>query len=170
MDSKENIEDLLSVLAGKDGVARQQARKDLVELGTIAVPFLIKALTNPHTRIRWEAAKALGTMRDPQAAPFLVQALSDKSFEVRWLAAEGLIALRRDSLQPLLTALIEHADNWDLRQGAHHILHAFERVDLLNEECLAVLDELRSLEAEFALPPAAKAALESLAKKKNNDV
>jgi len=167
MDSKENIEDLISALADKDGMTRQQARKDLVKLGTVALPFLTKALTNPHKRVRWEAAKALGTMRDPQAAPFLVQALADKSFEVRWLASEGLIALRRDSLQPLLTALIEHPDNWDLRQGAHHILHAFERVDLLNEQCLTVLDELRSLEAEFALPPAAKAALESLTKKKN---
>jgi HEAT repeat protein len=157
-----DIKSLIAILVSKDGMARQKARHALIGMGSSVVPFLTEALTHSKAWVRWEAAKALIALRDPRSAPDLVKALTDKSFEVRWLAAEGLITLQRDALKPLFIALIGNPQNWDLRQGAHHVLHALEREGLLNEKCLLLLNALRNPEAEFSVPFAAESALLSL--------
>ncbi|MGH7602153.1 MAG: HEAT repeat domain-containing protein, partial [bacterium] len=101
----EKIIKLLAALSSKVGMDRQRARLALVKIGQLSVPFLLEALTDANDQVRWEAAKALGSIKDPAAAPALVNALLDECTEVRWLAAEGLIALQRAALAPLLQAL-----------------------------------------------------------------
>jgi len=160
----ENIESLISTLSNKNGMIRQQARLALVKSGATSVEYLINALENPNKRVQWEAAKALITIGDIRSAPAFVQKLKDKSFELRWLAAEGLIALKENSLRPLLSALIDNPDDWDLRQGVHHVLHALEREGLLNDKCLCLLNELRSMEPELSIPIATETALASIPK------
>jgi hypothetical protein len=165
--SNNEIEKLIISLQNKDGLKRQKARRALLEMGKSATPSLIKALAHPAARVRWEAAKTLGSLKDPEAAPALVQALMDKSSEVQWLAAEGLIALKKAALKSLLSALIDRPQSidlqsYDLRQGAHHVLHALERENLLNEKTLDLLNEIRCPEPELSIPIVAEAALASL--------
>ncbi len=158
----DDIQRLIELLQSKDGVERQHARRALVRKGTSAIPSLIELLSSPKEHLRWEACKALGSIRDPNTAEHLVKALRDDSMEVRWLAAEGLVALGENALVTLLEALEVHFDSVYLLEGAHHALHALERQNLLNQETLMVLDALRYLEPKITVGVAAARALESL--------
>jgi HEAT repeat protein len=161
-ENSKQIENLIFNLNSQNAMIREHARLALIKFGKLSVLSLIEALENPKKRVQWEAAKALVAIHDIRSSPALVQKLMDKSFELRWLAAEGLIALRQNSLKDLLKALIDNPDNWDLRQGAHHVLHALEKEGLLNEKCLHLLNELRDIEAGLSIPMSAEKALLSL--------
>ena len=157
-------ESLIAEFSNKDGWKRRAARLALVDIGRPAVPYLIKALKHRKPEVRWEAAKTLGAIGDPCSGPALVDALADKRFEIRWLAAEGLIALKLDAIKPLLKAMIEKPESWELRQGAHHVLHDLERNNQLNKSCINLLNQLRGLDQELSIPMAAEIALKSLLK------
>jgi HEAT repeat protein len=166
MNSSPKIETLVGQLHSKKWVERQRARIALEKIGRQAAPRLIELLSSRNKRVRWEACKALGRIKEPAAAASLVSALTDDSMEVRWLAAEGLIALGEKALVPLLQALEVDFDSAFLRQGAHHVLHALERQKELNEKTLAVLDTLRFLEPKMTVALAARKALDSLRREK----
>lgn len=161
-DSKA-IPSLIATLAGNDSLARPLARESLVDIGRPAVTPLMEALAAPDSNyhLRWEAAKALSELEDPEAAPALVIALEDDSFGVRWLAAEGLISLGRDGLAPLLRALVQRSDSAVLREGAHHVLRMLAG-DGLYAEVAPVLDALEDIEPSLEVPLAAHAALDAL--------
>ena len=158
----DKIESLITMFSNKDGTKREKARLTVNIIGKPAVPFLLKALKDPSTVVRWEAAKALCAICDPRSGPDMVEALKDKQYEIRWLAAEGLIALKADAIKPLLKAIIEQPDSWELRQGAHHVLHALERDHILNKPCIDFLYILKELDQELSIPIAANNALKSL--------
>lgn len=164
MKRSEGIEELIVTLRSKDGATRERARKSLVALGKPTVSSLIGLLSDKNEHMRWEACKALGSIRDPTTAGPLVDALRDRSVEIQWLAAEGLIALGRKSVIPLLKALEAHFDSLFLREGAHHVLHALQREQLLDAKTLAVLETLRCLGPRVAVALAAHEALVSLPK------
>jgi HEAT repeat protein len=84
----------------------------------------MEVLQSTNDNTHWEAAKALGEIRDPQAAPGLVDTLEDRESAVRWLAAKGLIALARWVLIPLLEALESESDSIWMREGARHVIHS----------------------------------------------
>lgn len=156
------IDTLIAGLHSKEGIKRKYARHALAKIGKPAVPFLISLITDPCDQMRWEACKALVSIKDPSAAGPLVVALSDESSEVRWLAAKALIALKSAAVVPLLEALQEHFDSPDFRQGAHHVLHALEKKKLLNQDARAVLDKLGDPEPNLTVPWVAKKALDSI--------
>ena len=160
--SDENIASLIAAFRSKNGMERQKARLSLIEIGNPGVSFLIEALSVPNKRVRWEAAKTLKSIKDPNAAPALVNLLTDESSQVQWLAAEALIALKRASLVPLLQALAENFDSTWLRHGAHHVLHALEREGLLNKQTKKVLDDLRNIDTRLDVLFSAKTALKLL--------
>jgi HEAT repeat protein len=164
MKTNTEIENLIPELRGKDAMQRIQARKKLVEIGKPATPFLINLLNDPVEHVKWEACKALGSIKDPTAAGALVLALVDKSISVQWLAAEALIGLKSNAVIPLLRSLKENFDSLPLRQGAHHVLHALERENLLTEDTIAVVESLRSLEPVISVAMAAQRALDSVEK------
>jgi predicted RNA-binding Zn ribbon-like protein len=156
----DTIRRLVSALADRDGIRRQGARQSLVKMGRPAVAPLAEALQGAREVVRWEAAKALGDLRRPEAAPALVSALEDSDFGVRWLAAQGLISLRLAGLPTLLEALIERSNSGLLREGAHHVLRVLVHEghhDLL-APVLAALDTLVPAE----VPPAARHVLDAL--------
>ena len=145
------LEDLISELGSRNDVVRVRARRSLVAKGKTAVPPLIKALAHTDDTIRWEAAKTLSEIEDPEAAPALVKALEDEIFEVRWVAAEGLTRLNIRGLKPLLHALTEHGDSILLREGAHHVFHNLTKGTL--RKCLTpVLAALEAIEHEGGVP------------------
>jgi hypothetical protein len=169
MNSSAKIETLIGQLHSKKWVERQRARIALEKIGRQAAPRLIQLLSSRNKRVRWEACKALGRIKEPAAAASFVSALTDDSMEVRWLAAEGLIALEEKALVPLLQALEVDFESPFLRQGSHHVLHALERKKKLNEKTLAVLDTLRFLEPKMEVAVAARKALDSLRREKRWD-
>jgi HEAT repeat protein len=158
------INPLLDMLASKDGIQRRNAREQLVVIGKPAVPHLMNVLQSPNERVRWEAAKALGEIRDPLGAPALVQALEDEESAIRWLAATGLIAIGRASLIPLLEALETRSNSVWMREGAHHVLHTLIR-DGGSDDALPVLEALEDIEPAVEVPVAAYYALKKLREK-----
>ena len=91
-----HVESLMDMLANKDGVIRQKAREALVALGKPAVSSLIQALQNSKLdQVRWEAAKALGSISDAGSMPPLVKALEDSYADVAWVAADSLKTFER---------------------------------------------------------------------------
>ena len=156
------IKGLITALSNFNDFSRVEARKALESMGSQAVPYLIEALKHPDYLQRWEAAKALGEIKDPKAAPALVEVLEDEKFDVRWLAARALIEMNVKALKPLFKALIEHADSILLRQGAHHVLHDLAKGEL-RTYLVPVLIELENMDS-VRIPAAASYALESLEK------
>jgi HEAT repeat protein len=157
----ETVTSLVDALASPDGVMRQSAREQLEDVGTPAVPSLVRALESPSERARWEAAKALGEITDPRAASALVRALQDQKAGVRWLAARALINLGHDALVPLLQGLEGNSDSIWFRDGAHHVLLSLIR-DGVADEAVPVLEALENIEPCIEAPIAAYHVLNDL--------
>jgi len=152
-------ETLIKTLSSHKDKVREGARHTLVAMGKAAVPSLIEALKNKNTLMRWEAAKALGEIGDPETAPVLVEALEDEEFDVRWLAAEGLIKMNIKGLKPLLEALEHRGDSTLLREGAHHVFHDLTK-GALKKSLVPVLAALEALEPGDEVPWAARHEME----------
>ncbi len=159
-----NIKTLMDMLASKDGVIRQNAREALVALGKPAAPSLTQALQNSRLdQVRWEAAKALGSISDTRAIPSLVKALEDSSHDVAWLAADALIPYKKAAWPALLQALIKsEADSVELRKGAHHVL-VNQKEEGFNDLLTTLL---KALESSAAPESSAVAAYDILKKMK----
>jgi HEAT repeat protein len=162
--ARANTAELIAQLGSRKGMERQLARAVLVRLGKPAVGPLTAALSADRTVVRWEAAKAFTELHAPEAAPSLVKTLADEDGDVRWLAAEALIGLREVALAPLFEALIARTDSIELREGAHHVLHALNR-DGLTDIVEPVLKTLEHYEPELAVPFSAEEALAKLQKR-----
>ncbi len=163
-----NLESWMEMLASKDGMVRQKARKALVALGKPAAPSLAKALQNSALdQVRWEAAKALSEIGDTRSIPALVKALEDSDFDVAWVAAEALIKFKRTAWPALLRALMKakkDADSILLRQGAHHVLRN-QRAAGFNDLLKALRDALESNAAPESAPVAAFDLLKQIKEK-----
>ncbi len=158
---KGSIETLVNTLSSLKDTAREGARHALVAMGKEVVPSLIEALKSKNSLMRWEAAKALGEIRDPESAPAMVEALEDDEFDVRWLAAEGLIEMNVKGLKPLLQALVSRGDSFRLREGAHHVFHDLAKGEL-RKYLTPVLTALDDIEPSMEVPWAARRALQKL--------
>lgn len=161
--SSTRLESLMGMLAGKDGVTRQKARKLLAALGISAVASLTRALLNSGSRqLRWEAAKTLGAIADAGTMPALVQALEDRDADVRWLAAEALRRFKKAAWPLLLRAVIASGpDSVSLRQGAHHVLRN-QKATGFNELLATLRRALESNAGQEAAPSAAYDVLERM--------
>ena len=154
------VKELVMQLEDNDGVTRQRARETLTTIGDEAVPHLVGLLSNPQSKLRWEAAKALTEIPDSAAITGLVSLLADPASEIRWLAATALIRVGNRSVPPVLRALADNAEDKGLRAASHHVLHDLaERNGVLKkilDPVLAVLGEtdpagVISTRAEVAL-------------------
>lgn len=163
-ESGKNLESLMDMLASKDGVIRQNAREALVAMGKPAIPSLSQALLNSSSvQVRWEAAKALGSISDIRSIPPLVKALEDSDPDVAWLAANALIPYKKTAWPPLLQALIKSgSDSVLLRKGAHHVL-VDQKEDGFNELLTTLLKALESSSA----PESSAVAAHDILKKMN---
>lgn len=119
---QDKISELIAKLDNNDGSVREQARSVLIDIGKEAVPGLTKALTSKQEQLRWEAAKALVGIADPDSIPALIKSLQDQVFDIRWLAAEALIAIGEETIEPLLRAVIDQENESFISEGAHHII------------------------------------------------
>jgi HEAT repeat protein len=115
------------------------------------VQGLIRALHNPEVNIQYEAAEALGMIRDPAAVQPLIEALTGDPYSgVRWKAAEALARIGKPAVEPLI-AVLRHPDD-DVRWKA-----AIALGDIGDERAIEPLIELLSDEDRFVKSRAAYA-------------
>jgi len=155
------ISDLVRTFNTGNGRQRQAAREQLVEMGPVAVPALIQALGDSQEQVRWEAAKALTELPDPQAADPLVARLND-SFGIRWLASEALINIGEPSFVPLVRALVATPDAPRLRDSAHHVLTKLKRAYPTNPHISAMLNALSGQAQTETVPWVGRRILQEL--------
>jgi HEAT repeat protein len=161
-----DLESLMALLESKDGMVRQKARRSLVALGAHAAPALAEALnTSKVVQVRWEVAKALGSIHDTDSIPSLVKALDDDDSDVAWGVAEALRKFKKAAWPALLGELLKgDRDHVQLHQRAHHVL-LNQKEKGLND----LLSELMgALESGEAPEPAMLAAYKILERLKEN--
>jgi phosphoribosyl-ATP pyrophosphohydrolase len=107
LEAKGDVEGLTKALQyKKDLKVRWEAVKALSKIGEPSVEAFVQALTDESELVRWEAAMALGELKDEKAVEPLIQALKDKHEWVRWKAAEALGELKDErAVEPLFQAL-----------------------------------------------------------------
>lgn len=72
------------------------------------IESIIKALHHEDPNVRWEAARALGAIRDPRAVEPLIAALGDRDPDVRRKAALSLAKIRDPrAVEPLLVCSVK---------------------------------------------------------------
>ncbi len=119
---EDSINKLINDLKSKDGIKRQKARVELVEIGDSAIDDLKELLESKKHRTRWEAIKAIGEIGSTNSIPVLINFLENEKFDIRWLAAEGLIKIGQPSIKPLVSALLKDFRSTYLREATHHVL------------------------------------------------
>jgi len=89
---------------------RVAAGNTLVKIGAPAVEALTVALHNPNKDVRFNAARALGEIRDPRAVESILDLLRDQNRTVRLAAARALGYIRDGrAVEPLSHALNDRA-------------------------------------------------------------
>ena len=85
---------------------RVAAGNTLVKIGSPAVEALTVALHNPNRDVRFNAARALGEIRDPRAVESILDLLRDQNRTVRLAAARALGYIKDErAVEPLSHAL-----------------------------------------------------------------
>jgi HEAT repeat protein len=151
--------DLVTNLAAKSPVIRQNARRRLVGMGATAVPCLTNLLNDPRTHVRWEAAKTLGQIADPRSAPALLAALEDKDADVRWLSAAAIANLGRLGLRLLLQRLQDNLDSSPLLEATQHVCWTLTRRRAIAPAARRILQAFNEGEPDLSLAFAIREAL-----------
>jgi HEAT repeat protein len=155
------LDQYISQLSSKDGAEREQAREAVVQLGREAVPELLTVLDSDEPHVRWEAAKALEAIADPEAAAPLIVALGDEDSDVRWVAGQALIAIGQPVLRSLLKTLATADVPGGFYHGAHHVLHDLAlRSGELSHALKPVLAAFHNPEPRVSVPVAAESVLQ----------
>ena len=111
-----HIAQLIAALGSKDPHKRERSREALVSAGHAALIPLIEKLTSTDDQVCWEAAKALGEIKDPAAAKDLAETLDHNSGDVAGLPLESLIALGTEGLKQTLIVLLTKAGSVPVQQ------------------------------------------------------
>jgi HEAT repeat protein len=157
-----SLEGLIDGLRRGDWLERRRARLALTEVGRAAALPLARLLAEGDEQARWEAARTLLDLRDPQAVPALIEALEDRNADIRWLAAEALFRIGEPALIPLLRRLLVRGDSPWLQERAHHVLHHLAARGVQPEVIRPVLAALEGPWPAMAAPVAAATALKAL--------
>jgi HEAT repeat protein len=127
---QQEITDWAVALGARSGLARENARRHLVEMGLAATPVLETLLQDRRKQVRWEAAMAMKEIADPASVQSLIDALEDEDRDVRWVAAEALADIGEVGLKPLLESLVLRGDSLELREGARLVFSQIQDYDL----------------------------------------
>ena len=152
-------------LSNSNSQKRAEVREQLLDLGRAALPALLSALQDSNPNVRWQAAKALSQLHDPETTMDLLDAMEDDDFGVRWLAAEGLIAMGPACLEILLKGLTSCFNSVRIREGARHVLHVLVDKGYTDESIDKLLHALQGSGLPADVGWASEAAWEKLIKK-----
>jgi HEAT repeat protein len=105
MDNNERIAALIKSLASSDYEVREDARRQLLTLGSAGVEPLIAALREESTRISWEAASILSEIDDPRWIQPMREVLSSRNPLLGHAAVTALTTLGSQAVEIFLTEL-----------------------------------------------------------------
>jgi HEAT repeat protein len=91
------------------------------EIGPLAVPVLVDALSDEDARMRLVIIDLLGAIAEPDAVPALAGALRDPEWRVRWQAADALGKMGNTAAVPDLVEMLTDG-NKDVRISAAYAL------------------------------------------------
>jgi hypothetical protein len=103
-------------------ISKMQSRSD--------VKGLLKALAHKNEKVRAEAARALGELRDASAVGALVLLLDDESPLVRGAASDALVCIGKPAVDALIAQLarVDGADGWRYWRGASYAALALGKI------------------------------------------
>lgn len=153
---------LIQQLASSAPSERIEAREQLAELGSPAVPALLETLDAPQQHVRWEAAKTLAAIADPSSTSKLVDALDDDDDEVRWVAGEALIAIGQDCIEAVCDGLTRIRYSEGFYKAAHHVFHDLAKKPRLQDKLAPLVASFGKSEPQISVPVAAEEFLEEL--------
>ncbi len=153
-----SIEFLISELQHSHAMNRQRARHQLKKHGSQAVPQICALASSEDAHVRWECAKTLAAIADPESVDTLLTLLEDDASGASWDAALGLIAIGRPAAKPLLQAIIDRVRHFKIISGAHHVLHEMTKT-AWGEPLKAVYVALEKKDPAVAAPPEATKVL-----------
>ncbi len=169
------IATLTTVLRYNNPGAAVAAVNGLINLGEVAVPYLLENIDGYNYGARAWATCAFAGIGDPRALDVLLDATAnDFAFSVRRAAAKGLGNLNWDKLsgseafpkqQQVLSALISAAKEteWVVRYAAIAGLQAFAtKLTSFRPEVINQLTELSQSESEFIVQSRIAWALDNL--------
>jgi len=81
--SQKNIQQLIEELGDSDFITNYQAGKKILKIGKEAIPYLIQALNNPKSRIRFSSIILLEQLNAKEAIPEFINILKDKKRKKR---------------------------------------------------------------------------------------
>jgi hypothetical protein len=148
-----DIISLINKFSDKDPFIIGGAIDQLANIGSPAVDYLIKSLSDENDNIRWCSAIALYKIapKGANSIPFLIEALKDSNGDVRWCSA---IALGKygtsteESVHPLLKLLNDN--DRDIRWAAYISLSKIDK-DAINKgpEISSIIEKLNILTAKL---------------------
>ena len=144
------IEELINSCGEGNGLAQQEARIALENIGEAAVEPIIQALLHSENSvIRWRAAEALGHMGDTRAIEPLIQVLGDKDTSVQWRAIEALAGMGEPAVEFLLFATED--ENVEIRWGAARAVKDIKAKLCMegNENISAKMEDICAEKIEF---------------------
>ena len=116
--SQNDIKFLIKGLSDKNGLVRRSHAEALAQIGSAALPELIKALLNSKNVIqRRAAAKTLKLVEDPTALPHLIKALTNDSDSVVQFSAAGAIAIFGEAAVNHLIIVLENQEHTEMQYG-----------------------------------------------------
>ena len=109
--SQNEIKLLIKGLSDDNGLVRRSHAEAIAQIGSAALPELIKALLNSENVIqRRAAAKTLKLVEDPTAIPHLIKALTHDSDSVVQFSAAGAIAIFGEAAVNHLIIILENQE------------------------------------------------------------
>jgi len=116
--SQKEIELLIKGLSDENGLVRRSHAEAIAQIGSAALPELIKALLNSENVIqRRAAAKTLKLVEDPTAIPHLIKALTNDSDSVVQFSAAGAIAIFGEAAVNHLITILENQEYTEMQYG-----------------------------------------------------
>lgn len=109
---RNNTEELLGDLGSHNKATREKAHVALMALGESVVSTLVRTLSHPNERVRWEAGKILDELHvawakhaDKETVSALVNDLGSQDGMVRVRARGALVTIGARAVSPLVAAL-----------------------------------------------------------------
>ncbi|UCF15336.1 MAG: HEAT repeat domain-containing protein, partial [Phycisphaerales bacterium] len=118
MKSKDAVDDLVRAFADEHWLVRLNARNGMVEIGEPAAERLIGGLKDSDSRVRWQAAWALGRIKATAAVAPLIETMGDSNWMVRDEAAVALVRIDSETLVDLLIKASEQGIGYVREQAA----------------------------------------------------
>ena len=110
-----DIDKFVEMFASGSLDVRLQLTKKLVELGKVAIPALIRGLSNKIWSVRQDSANALAEIGDKSAIEHLKITLLDPETGVRYESARALAKIGGDEEKEMLKNIAMNTDDEDFR-------------------------------------------------------